>query len=525
MRRSEPLGASIAILVAVAALGSGGEPGERREQCVEPAVRAGLRRQVAESGRASICAATPSVPVGGPRLEAVQSPYVSAMGSPELRGEREPLVALPRCSNAEGEARAARIGLMEGPILVRGRAVDTEGGGALETDGWGPLRIDELDRWPADVLGSEVKVRGSVDTSQGCRITYATWAELPEVVEDPRGAGFLGGEWDEATARAVVAEIDASATTQAPRRFSIGESQPFERSGIPARFIQISEQGESCRHCPGRIGAVIFSKTTDGWTVQGQEHDWLEVGAHGVAPPGTLAKIGPGRFGVAFVWPRSVLASTDVERNVLMIELLPWGYRTVLRDAWVESNSAHVDVAVVVDAGSDYDDIIIGSRRYAHTQDGSWALDAQRSAGAVPLASIPEAMTHSLAWPFSHSVQIEGATKVHRFKSDKPVAEGTYLRFAVSVTDYERHESAESEFIALFEEADPDTGLSYAWDTVLLLDRSVAHLSAPCLFSRENFEILEKNFESAFGNPTSRSVRCTCGRGCKLLGAARPPIE
>jgi hypothetical protein len=144
-----------------------------------------------------------------------------------------------------------------------------------------------------------------------------------------------------------------------------------------------------------------------------------------------------------------------------------------------------------------------------------------------PLAEpLLQAITRGLAWEFSHSERIEGASTLHRFKSEKPVADRTYLRFSVTVTSYGRPETAETAFDSLLEEADPDTGLSYAWDTVLLSDERVVHLWAPCLFSRENFGILEGNLASAtIGKSASTSIRCSCGGGCKLSGDSTLPIE
>jgi len=141
---------------------------------------------------------------------------------------------------------------------------------------------------------------------------------------------------------------------------------------------------------------------------------------------------------------------------------------------------------------------------------------------ALPFA---DAMTADLAWKFSHTERTEETKTVHSFKTKKPVSDRTYLRFYVTLTDFETRDAATAAFQALVKKADPNTGLSYAWDTVLLGDKQLVHLAAPCLFSRKNYRILEKNLNAVLKNETSRSIRCDCGLGCGFTGGPRVLIH
>ena len=136
----------------------------------------------------------------------------------------------------------------------------------------------------------------------------------------------------------------------------------------------------------------------------------------------------------------------------------------------------------------------------------------------VAATPLPGAMTEGLAWDFEHASSRDGPRTEHRYQSVAPVADRTYLGFHVTVTDFETATQAGKAFDDLVRRADPNTGLSYAWDTALLDDRSLLHLAAPCLFSADNYALLERNLRSTLNGEPLRSLRCRCGMGCTFEG-------
>ena len=66
--------------------------------------------------------------------------------------------------------------------------------------------------------------------------------------------------------------------------------------------------------------------------------------------------------------------------------------------------------------------------------------------------------------------------------------------------------------------ADPDIGLSYAWDRLLLSGAVVYRLHAGCLWSEENFRRLAGRLEAVVW-PHQR-VACRCGGSCRELATA-----
>ncbi len=110
--------------------------------------------------------------------------------------------------------------------------------------------------------------------------------------------------------------------------------------------------------------------------------------------------------------------------------------------------------------------------------------------------------------------------QVFAFRSSKPISEEqgrkTFLRFDVTLEHFPDQASADAafSFSALMKKADPNIGLSYAWDEVMLEGSTLVHLAAPCLFSKANFTRLAANLETALGRSPERTLRCECGFGC-----------
>lgn len=113
-------------------------------------------------------------------------------------------------------------------------------------------------------------------------------------------------------------------------------------------------------------------------------------------------------------------------------------------------------------------------------------------------------------------------TTRYRFKSTAPIektAEGNvYLRAELTTYEHADAESARAAFDDLLAGADPDIGLSYAWDRLLRSSAVVYHLHAGCLWSEENFQRLAGRLEAAVQRPDHRAA-CRCGGGCQELPA------
>ncbi len=86
--------------------------------------------------------------------------------------------------------------------------------------------------------------------------------------------------------------------------------------------------------------------------------------------------------------------------------------------------------------------------------------------------------------------------------------------------------SAEAAFEELLAGADPNIGLSYAWDKLLLSGTLIYRLHAGCIFSEANFRRRAERLEGAVRRRTGsdlRVVACRCGGGCREMPAAAVP--
>ena len=107
----------------------------------------------------------------------------------------------------------------------------------------------------------------------------------------------------------------------------------------------------------------------------------------------------------------------------------------------------------------------------------------------------------------------------HRFKSAAPIestaAGDIYLRAELTTYEHVDAESARAAFDDLLAGADPDIGLSYAWDRLLRSGAVVYCLHGGCLWSQEAFQRVAERLEAAV-RPDQR-IACRCGGGCREL--------
>jgi hypothetical protein len=117
--------------------------------------------------------------------------------------------------------------------------------------------------------------------------------------------------------------------------------------------------------------------------------------------------------------------------------------------------------------------------------------------------------------------------RVFRLRSAAPAAQSAasaiYLRATLTISTRGDGEAA-AELERRLALADPDTGLSYAWDYVVAAADSIVHLHADCTFSAESFQkvalaLARKLTSSEAAAPVS--FWCRCGGGCRA-GAPFP---
>jgi len=116
---------------------------------------------------------------------------------------------------------------------------------------------------------------------------------------------------------------------------------------------------------------------------------------------------------------------------------------------------------------------------------------------------------------------IDEARTVQTLRSENPVSIGArgpvYLRIKLTTEEFESSEEARSGLERIMKMADPDTGLSYAWDYLLAHGEFLYHLHADCLLAEEGFEQVVKQLNTAVqpqDEAADPSETCRCGGGC-----------
>lgn len=107
---------------------------------------------------------------------------------------------------------------------------------------------------------------------------------------------------------------------------------------------------------------------------------------------------------------------------------------------------------------------------------------------------------------------------LYRLKSKKPLSGGsTYLRPRVYIMEYEDAASAKAVFEGLLSIADPNIGLSYAWDYVVRVGNRLYRLNVPCILSELNWRLMVARIEHFLKKNAadSDSFECRCGFNCR----------
>ena len=110
----------------------------------------------------------------------------------------------------------------------------------------------------------------------------------------------------------------------------------------------------------------------------------------------------------------------------------------------------------------------------------------------------------------------------YQFVSKEPLGKttggSTRIKVGLGITEYGTPELAAENYLLIREKADPDMGLSYAWDYLQLEDKAIYHLHTGCIVSEHNFDIMLGNLRkiaSPQGEGEVRALRCRCGGGCQ----------
>ena len=133
----------------------------------------------------------------------------------------------------------------------------------------------------------------------------------------------------------------------------------------------------------------------------------------------------------------------------------------------------------------------------------------------------PESIVRGLPWQFVVTTEESdlGRTIRYDYVSVEPVdgsqTAKTFLRASVVLTSFPTADLAASAFADVAESAHPDTGLSYAWDYLVLDEPRILDLHAECLFSEEEFTVICGNLTEWVGDDPDQVIRCRCGDGCE----------
>ena len=125
------------------------------------------------------------------------------------------------------------------------------------------------------------------------------------------------------------------------------------------------------------------------------------------------------------------------------------------------------------------------------------------------------------------AAETDEAGRLYRVRSAEPTgrtsAGAVYLRATLTVSSHDEAEAASAAVERRLAEADPDTGLSYAWDYVAAAGDSLVHLHAPCTFSEESFRtVAEALAQKLSSTGMQAAFWCRCGSGCRAPAPFSP---
>jgi len=138
----------------------------------------------------------------------------------------------------------------------------------------------------------------------------------------------------------------------------------------------------------------------------------------------------------------------------------------------------------------------------------------------------PETITQGLPWEFSVSTELPETDSTTRtlFVSREPLknsgVQAVFLRASLETRTFDQPAQAAEAFATQAHGAHPDTGLTYAWDLLVLDGAQLHHLHSPCLYSEEFFSMMSANLLKMISPTPSQVLRCRCGGGCRQTNVA-----
>ena len=136
--------------------------------------------------------------------------------------------------------------------------------------------------------------------------------------------------------------------------------------------------------------------------------------------------------------------------------------------------------------------------------------------GAI-VAGLPWTFTESERWD-ANGLPIREVLLVSQEARSESEQPPVYLRARFTTMEYADTASAAEAFEEMAAEAHPDTGLSYAWDLVILNGRRLHHLHGDCTLSGAVFERMGENLRQLLRDAGAESfnvLECRCGGGCE----------
>jgi hypothetical protein len=133
-------------------------------------------------------------------------------------------------------------------------------------------------------------------------------------------------------------------------------------------------------------------------------------------------------------------------------------------------------------------------------------------------------LVNDLPWKFDLDSKKKGELSNIIYTSYEKVGkQAAILQLRLEVIAFASKKKAGEEFRDRYSIADPDMGLSYAWDFIAVQNMYLYHLHADCILAESNFisatdaltEILAAT--DLFQNNNDSAFFCRCGGPCRML--------
>ncbi len=127
-------------------------------------------------------------------------------------------------------------------------------------------------------------------------------------------------------------------------------------------------------------------------------------------------------------------------------------------------------------------------------------------------------LVSELPWLFNIHVKEEQPIRITYLSSHSMQQPNMYLKIFLDISEYPNRQETAIGFSQTCQKADPDMGLSYGWDLLLIRKNRIYHLHADCTLAEQHFNSLAQSLQQIIGPPdtqNSQTLSCRCGGGCK----------